>query len=134
MEEACGTTHEGTIYKETSNPRKETNIMKTDYEDLEGKEITRNYNGSKALIKVAGCHYHIGITLVYANDTTRETMCLNRKDFTHQKGIYRALFHSAVRMIQNGTYYPEKTNKLRSLIDSRYRLNNNYVMATCAFK
>ena len=88
--------------------------MKTDYPELEGKKI-RYYNGVKTIeAKVSGCNYHLGISV--ENDDGY-LVCLNGKyspifkrfDRKLSPYIYRKVFHTLVKQIQNGLIEPQKT-------------------------
>ena len=86
--------------------------MKTDYPELEGKEV-KYYNGRNVTTgKVTGCNYHIGISIENKN---KYLLCLNGKESPNYKKytdhlpryIYRKLFHYLVKQIQNGCIKPE---------------------------
>ena len=85
--------------------------MKTDYPELEGKEV-KYYNGPEVLIgKVSGCNYHIGISI---EDDDKYLLCLNGKsspnfkkgDIHLPRHIYRKIFHLLVKQIQEGYINP----------------------------
>ena len=85
--------------------------MKTDYPELEGKEV-EFYDGLNTRIgKVSGCNYHVGIS-IEAND--RYLLCLNGTKSPNyinysnpmQHYNYRKLFHYLVKQIQEGYINP----------------------------
>lgn len=109
--------------------------MKTDYPELEGKElIYKTRRGSEIKARVAGCCYHVGITIVDVNDPENKLVCLNRQ--IHKKGIgfqtYRQRFFSIVKSIQEGVYDGNKHYKAKfgngMGLDCSYRFDG-----ICAF-
>lgn len=86
--------------------------MKTDYPELEGKEVTFVQRGlfdkTNCTAKVSGCNYHIGISI--ESPKYGYLLCLNGKQSPKYKEytnpfpqyIYRRLFHEIVKQIQNG--------------------------------
>jgi len=85
--------------------------MKTDYPELEGKEI-RFHNGHYwSEGKVSGCNYHIGISI---ENEYHYLLCLNGKKSPIYKKcknpmpryLYRKFFHQIVKQIQEGSIEP----------------------------
>lgn len=106
--------------------------MKTDYPELEGKEVT--IFGTKAI--VSGCNYHIGISI---ENKGHYFLCLNGKSSPLYKTfskhitqyIYRKLFHLIVKQIQKGEI---DTLKLRIFFKENGRyFGNNPSAAACPF-
>ena len=93
--------------------------MKTDYPELEGKEIELPMLNSTG--KVVGCNYHVGITIVSKDG---QKACLVGKQAPAVKSgeielfgsqwTYRRLFHCWVKMIQNGRFEYEPIFAIRS--------------------
>lgn len=81
--------------------------MKTDYPELEGKEITYIYeDGSLKHGIVIGASYHVGITIVNKNIKYDFLICLNKK--IHNKKIfsksYKERFYFYIKQIKNGNF------------------------------
>lgn len=81
--------------------------MKTDYPELEGKEITYHDGKRKRTCKVSGCNYHVGVSI---EDKDKYLLCLNGTKSPNYKKYckpmprnnYRRLFHFLVKQIQKG--------------------------------
>lgn len=85
--------------------------MKTDYPELEGKEV-KFYDGLNTRKgKVSGCNYHVGISI---EDKDKYLLCLNGTKspnyYKYSKPMprymYRKLFHILVKQIQEGSIDP----------------------------
>ncbi len=74
--------------------------MKTDYPELEGKEIEiiTGKNTVKAI--VVGVSYHIGITAVGKHDSIKYICLNNRIKMNLGKLSYRQVFHDFVKRIK----------------------------------
>ena len=99
--------------------------MKTDYEELEGKEIDYVYkDGEKVKAKVVGCNYDIGISIVRSDNLSHHVVCFNGPMSPlwdkrhHYANEYDTMFVLAVRMIEKGTVF------VKVLDDNRRQLGH----------
>lgn len=82
--------------------------MKTDYPELEGKEVEFVFSdGERVAGIVAGVNYHVGISIVCKDDKEKSLVCINYKlqrktPFSGPKDYLQA-FLGTVRMIKEGT-------------------------------
>ena len=78
--------------------------MKTDYPELEGKEI--GVKGLEIDLIAIGVSYHVGITLVDKNNLSNKIYCLNAKlhrgKCSISKSEYRKIFYYMVKAIRKG--------------------------------
>ncbi len=138
-----------------SNLTKETRTMcrKTDYPEFAKKPITLMcVNIDKMDALVVDCSYHVGITIVAANDHSRQLVCLNRAEFgtiirdtpdgkqevlrrlPNWKRAYSILFYSLVAQIKTG--HVESVNQLYCDIIKdvcKFHSTNSGSAASCAW-
>jgi len=98
--------------------------MKTDYPELEGKEVKYVWsNGKVHYGKVSGCNYHVGITIQNEKDYL---ICFTGKHSPRYKEIqnpmkrfiYRKTFHYLIKEIQKGIIYVSNVQRFFREYDS----------------
>lgn len=85
--------------------------MKTDYPELEGKEVVYDNTEKEVKAVVSGCNYHVGISI---ENSDGYLLCLNGKSSPLYKNIkehlprctYRKVFHLLVKQIKEGKIKP----------------------------
>lgn len=83
--------------------------MKTDYPELEGKEVVFNAGGISIPAIVAGVNYYVGISVVNKDCKDYQLICLSHKQ-QHKTSFstpadYLEIFRSIVKMIKEGVIY-----------------------------
>lgn len=83
--------------------------MKTDYPELEGKEIKFYTKEIIYTCVVVGVNYHIGITAINKENKNLPLICLINKKHRKKLGYikYRKLFHLCVKIVQKGEFTKE---------------------------
>lgn len=109
--------------------------MKTDYPELEGKEVTVTNEGETFKCIVIGCNYDIGITLVQKRDPSIKEMCLPGPSSKYFMGgdWYDEMFYYYTEKIQKGYVNAEAGSVKRSSIQKGYNGSFNSGMASCPY-
>lgn len=112
--------------------------MKLDYPELEGTSVALKHestwkNAPKSVL-IAGCSYHVGITLVNADNKENEIVCLNRDELVNVWGVsktkYRKMFQAVVNQLTQGYYVSQTCTKI--LYDGKKA--GGILSASCAFR
>ena len=137
--------------------------MKTDYPELAGvKLVYEDMSGDTLDVVVVDANYHVGITIVAANDKDRELVCLNRTEYgckfmsdvfgdrtnkepvsraPHWKRAYRVIFYWLIEQIRTGKLYSHKTTDMHhdclsniAYANSKEKACSGGGMSNCAWK
>ena len=116
--------------------------IQTDFPELEGVVIDNQWIEENTISKarVAGCCYHVGITLVDVEDGS-EQLCLNHKLYTEGKSgrtmaIYNRRFYGIVHRILEGSCLSDDYDSIYDSVTEEVagRSPHSGGMVSCAFK
>ncbi|MCP3681576.1 MAG: hypothetical protein GY861_02705 [bacterium] len=111
--------------------------MKTDYPDLEGKTFDMEFQGDWNRVKVVGCNYHVGISVIDCADN-EECYCLNRKELI-EEGIvslseYKGEFFGMIKAIKTGKLSDDEFDEFCAPQHKSSASSMFSIFQACAFK
>lgn len=92
--------------------------MKTDYSELEGKEIEYHHSSGKMKGIVTGCDYDVGIVVQEKDNLDKYLICLHGPSSPvsnwalKNPELHHVLFQNTVKQLKKGRYSTNNTNRL----------------------